>query len=174
MEKPFVVAVDGTAGSGKSSICSSTCEKNSWIYINTGALYRGIGYTAHKLKIDSNDPKQLEEVLDHFNKNYSWDHKTLTLSYQGENISPFLIAEEVGSMASKLASKSIVREKLLPLQRELINSYSGHTVLVDGRDIGTVVCPNAPLKIFMSASIEARATRRVKQLESPQSSRKKP
>ena len=99
--------------------------KNSWIYINTGALYRGIGYTAHKLKIDSNNPKQLEEVLDHFNKNYSWDHKTLTLSYQGENISPFLIAEEVGSMASKLASKSIVRENFFPYKESLSTPIVG-------------------------------------------------
>lgn len=165
MGRHFVVAVDGTAGCGKSSICSATCQKNNWVYINTGALYRGVGYIAHKNNVDSEDPEALESLLEQFAQNYSWQEDTQELHYQGLNISDFLTAEEVGYKASQIASKPIVREKLLPLQRSLVNSYPNQTVLVDGRDIGTVVFPDAPLKIFMSASIEARAVRRLKQLQ---------
>ncbi len=165
MKNVLVVAVDGNAGCGKSSICATTCQKNGWVYINTGALYRGLGYLAHKEQTKTENTDELSKLLENFSQNYSWDESSNSLNYKGVDISEFLIAEEVGFKASQIASKKLVREKLLPLQRNLIESYKNQIVLVDGRDIGTVVYPDAPLKLFMSASLEARAIRRLKQLE---------
>lgn len=168
MENIFVVAVDGNAGCGKSSICSTTCKKNKWVYINTGALYRGLGYIAYKEKVNTENTEELTKLLDRYTENYSWNEESQTLHYENIDISEFLITEEAGFKASQIASKKLVRDKLLPLQRNLIESYENNVVIVDGRDIGTVVYPDAIIKIFMSASIEARAIRRLKQLENSQ------
>lgn len=165
MKNIFIVAVDGHAGCGKSSICSQTCKKMNWVYISTGALYRGLGYLAHQNKIDTENQEELNILLDDFSKHISWDEKSQSLYYKTKDLGPYLLSEEVGFQASRLATKDLVRDKLLPLQRDLINSFQQKTVLVEGRDIGTVVCPDAPLKIFMTASIEVRALRRLKQLE---------
>lgn len=165
MKNTFVVAIDGHAGCGKSSICSQTSKNMGWVYISTGALYRGLGYLAKKKNINTQDKTALSELLEDFYKNISWNEKSLSLHYKNEDLGPHLFSEEIGFAASNLAKKSLVREKLLPLQRNLIKPFEGRTILVEGRDITTVVCPEAPLKIFMTASIEERAKRRLKQLQ---------
>lgn len=165
MKKTFVVAIDGHAGCGKSSISAEASKRNSWVYISTGSLYRGLGYLAAREGINLENESALEELLSHFCENTSWNDKTQSLFYKNENLGPHIGSENIGKVASLVAKKNRVREMFLPLQRKMINGFPGKVVLVEGRDITTVVCPEAPLKIFMTASIEERATRRFKQLQ---------
>ena len=165
MENIFIVAIDGHAGCGKSSICSQASLRMGWVYISTGALYRALGYLAKTKKINTEIENKLEELLENFCENTSWNEKSQSLFYKEINLAEHLVSEEIGARASSLAKVERVRERLLPLQRNLINSFSGRVVLVEGRDITSVVCPDAPLKIFMTATIEDRAVRRLKQLK---------
>ena len=165
MKNIFVVAIDGHAGCGKSSISSKASKNMGWVYFSTGALYRGLGFLAERENIDTNKHELLASLLNKFNEHTSWNEISQSLYYKDEDLGPYLLNESIGTKASDLAKKPIVREKLLPLQRNLIKSFPGRVILVEGRDITTVVCPEAPLKIFMTASIEERAKRRLDQLK---------
>lgn len=159
-----VIAVDGTAGSGKSSICSAVCKKKSWIYINTGALYRAVAYLLTLNKNTEISNTEIEQAISDFEKNYIWDESTQYLFYKGQNITAHLNSQSVGNMASSIAKLPLVRKNLLPIQKNLIKKYKDKIVLVDGRDIATVIAPDAKVKIFMTASIKERAKRRLLQL----------
>jgi len=162
VKKPWIVAVDGPAGSGKSSICSRVATILNWTYVNTGAIYRAVGYLMQKQGVPEDDQKILaflEEITPHI----SWVPETKKLNYRNSDITSELYSAEASHGASVVAKMPIVREKLLPLQRQMtLKSPLG--ALVDGRDIGTVVFPDAHLKIFMSASLEERAKRRFHQI----------
>lgn len=163
--KPAViVAVDGPAGSGKSSICREVCKQIGFVYVNTGAIYRALGLIAKRMNFDLDDDQQLGNLVTIFNQGLEWDAKTGSLYFEGENLSPHLYDEQVGLFASKIAKNPKLRTLLLPLLRNLAESAPGGAML-DGRDIGTVVFPNADLKIFMTASLEQRAKRRLLQLQ---------
>jgi CMP/dCMP kinase len=160
---PMIVAVDGPAGAGKSSVCAQVCQKIGWTYVNTGFLYRAVAYLLKKQHIIEPTQDELIHTIDDFALNYSWSPATQTLSYKGENISEQLSTAEIAIGASRVGGVAIVREKLLPLQRALsLKSPTG--AIVDGRDIGTVVFPDANLKIYMTASLDERARRRMTQL----------
>jgi CMP/dCMP kinase len=162
-EKPKIVAVDGPAGSGKSSICSKVATKLGWTYVNTGALYRVVGLLLERCDIDTNDEQQLSEFLDQITPAIHWVPESKKLIYNDEDITAELYSVTASRGASKVAKMPMVRAKLLPLQRRMtLQSPMG--ALVDGRDIGTVVFPDADLKIFMTASIEERARRRYSQM----------
>jgi cytidylate kinase len=162
---PFIVAVDGPAGSGKSSICHKVSERIGWNYINTGALYRAIGLLAIRSKVDLEDETRLADLVVEVASHLSWNHKTKELLFKDDNLTEFLQSEETGYAASKIARSGIVRERLLPVQRQMtLTSEKG--ALVDGRDIGTVVFPKADLKVFLTASLEERSRRRLSQLGS--------
>jgi cytidylate kinase len=162
---PFIVAVDGPAGSGKSSICHKVAEKIGWNYINTGALYRAVGLLAIRSKVDLEDEVRLANLVDEVAPHIAWNHKTKELLYKNDNLTAYLQSEETGYAASKIARSGIVRERLLPVQRQMtMTSEKG--ALVDGRDIGTVVFPEADLKVFLTASLEERSRRRLSQLGS--------
>jgi cytidylate kinase len=161
----WVVAVDGPAGSGKSSICAAVCAELGWAYINTGILYRAIGYLLLQNNVDETNPEQLGSFLERFVRDFSWDFKANKLLWHGKDLSPLLLDVEVGAMASKVAKIPLLRERLLPVQRQLAADANLPGVLIDGRDIGSVVFPDAPLKIFMTAAIEVRAKRRLLQLQ---------
>ena len=162
--RPMIVAVDGPAGAGKSSICAQVCKNIGWTYINTGFLYRAIAYLKAARKLDASyTQSDLESLVDDFSENYHWDPESLSLFYRGENITPHLGTAQMGADASQIGSEPIVREKLLPIQREL-SLKSPRGAMVDGRDIGTVVFPDADMKIFMRASLDERAKRRFSQL----------
>ena len=160
----MIVAVDGPAGSGKSTICSEVCHKIGWNYINTGFFYRALAYIVKHNGIDVNDDQAVAEALQKLSEQAKWNAEDATIFLGDENITEHLIDNKIGRLASDLAKKNMVREALLPIQRNLINTIGGG-VIVDGRDIGTIVYPNAPLKVFMTASLEARAKRRYLQLE---------
>ncbi len=161
--KTSIVAVDGPAGSGKSSICAQVCQKIGWTYVNTGALYRAVALLGAKAGFDLNDEAILVPLIDRFVGHAVWKPQTQELYFEDQNLTRKLDSVEVGNDASKVAKMPMVREKLLPLQRRLGRESLGGA-LVDGRDIGTVVFPDADLKIFMTASLEERAQRRLNQL----------
>lgn len=159
-----IVAVDGPAGSGKSSVCSKACKRLGWTYVNTGFLYRAVAYICQQRGISLVDQSGLGAVIDDFTQSLNWDPETQAVWFEGKNISEYLYTDSAGAAASLIAKDMLVREKLLPLQRDLaLRSPVG--AIVDGRDIGTVVFPDADLKIFLTASIEERAKRRMHQLK---------
>lgn len=163
-QRCIIVAVDGPAGSGKSSVCSKTCRRLGWTYVNTGFLYRAVAYICRQRQVALDDEATLGVVIDEFTQSLVWDPETQAVWFQGENISSFLYTDLAGKDASLIAKNPLVREKLLPLQRDLaLRSPVG--AIVDGRDIGTVVFPDADLKIFLTASIDERARRRIHQLK---------
>jgi cytidylate kinase len=161
--KPIVVAVDGPAGSGKSSICSQAASKLGWTYLSTGILYRAVGVISQQRNIAAGDESGIGRVVEELCLFLEWKADQGMVLFRGEDITPTLNSAEAGNLASKLAKLPLVRQKLLPLQRKMILSAS-KGVIADGRDIGTVVFPDADLKIFMTASIEERARRRMRQL----------
>jgi len=162
--EPVIVAVDGPAGSGKSSICAKVCELVNWTYLNTGALYRGVGLIATRMNLDLSDDAALANMVEEIEHELRWNSDTKSLFYKDEDLSSKILSQEAGNAASKVAKLPLLRQRLLPVQRNLILS-SPKGALVDGRDIGTVVFPRASLKIFLTASLDVRTRRRVNQLE---------
>lgn len=162
--RPKIVAVDGPAGSGKSSICAKVCRDIGWSYVNTGALYRAVGLIAHDRHVPLVDSPALRQIVDEFNQQARWVHETEQLYVGQQDMTPRLGSVEAATGASAVAKMPLVRDALMSLQRRLsLSAPKG--AMVDGRDIGTVIFPDADLKIFMTASLEQRASRRLKQLE---------
>jgi cytidylate kinase len=161
--RPKIVAVDGPAGSGKSSICYKVAGRIGWTYINTGAIYRAVGLIAARAGVNLDDETAVALMVDEVQDELRWQAKDRTLWYGEQDVTPLLGSEEAGHAASKVARQSLVRAKLLPLQKRLTLS-APVGALVDGRDIGTVVFPDADLKIFLTASLEERSRRRLAQL----------
>lgn len=155
MEK-FIIAVDGPAGSGKSTISKIVAKELGFTYLDTGAMYRMVTYAVLKNNINLENEKALKELLD----NVKLDIEKDKFYLDGEDVSEVIRREEVTNNVSKVAAIKFVREKLVYMQREISN---GKKVILDGRDIGTVVFPQAELKIFLVASPEERAKRRVKE-----------
>lgn len=160
---PVIVAVDGPAGSGKSSVCARVCQLLGWHYINTGYLYRALGYMARQQGVSFREDT-LPPLIADFSEGVHWEASTQSLWYRDQDLTPFLNTVDAGRDASDIAKIALVRQELLPLQRKLALSAS-KGAMVDGRDIGTVVFPDADLKIYMTASLEERARRRWTQLK---------
>ena len=161
--KPKIVAVDGPAGSGKSSICSQVCAKIGWTYVNTGAIYRAVGVVARSQNIDLENEVSMSAFSSHFAADAVWDPIRQRLYYKGEDLTEALGSAQAARDASFVARQPRLRDRLLSLQRRLgLEAPLG--AIVDGRDIGTVVFPDADLKIFMTASLRERARRRLIQL----------
>lgn len=162
-QRPKIVAVDGPAGSGKSSICYRIAEKIGWSYINTGALYRAVGLVAARRQLDLKDEQAVADLVSEMAPDLSWHTESRELWFAGENLTPLLLSEAAGAAASVIAKNSLMRTRLLAVQRQLTLA-SPVGALVDGRDIGTVVFPDADLKIFLTASLDERSRRRLQQL----------
>jgi cytidylate kinase len=163
-KRPIIIAVDGPAGSGKSTICSEVSRKIGWSYVNTGALYRGVGLLARDRGINLEDESAVGAMLGKLAGDIRWDYEKHQLFCGDENLTPRLGSAEAGNAASFIAKQQKVRQLLLPVQRNLA-LHAPKGAMVDGRDIGTVVFPDADLKIFMTANLEERARRRLLQLE---------
>ena len=150
--KQFHVAIDGPAGSGKSTISGLIAKKLNWTHIDTGAMYRAVTLWALNNKIDLNNESEyrfLEKI------NISYENDQIFLN--GINVSIDIRSEEVTNNVSLVSSFPYVRKKMVDLQKKAAENIS---VVMDGRDIGTVVLPNADLKIFLTANVEERAKRR--------------
>lgn len=155
MEK-FIVAIDGPAGSGKSTISKLLTKKLSgFTYLDTGAMYRMIALNCLRNEIDLSDSNSVHEMIE----NSELDIHGEKFYLNSKDVSAEIRTKEVTALVSQVAALKLVREKLVHLQRDI---SKGKKVILDGRDIGTVVFPNADLKIFLVASPEERAKRRVK------------
>lgn len=157
----FAVAIDGPAGAGKSSIARQVAKYFGFIYVDTGALYRTIGLAAIRNKTDIKDKKQLCDLLESIFVELDFKNDTQIVLLNGEDVSDEIRTPEASMMASNVSAIKEVRDYLLDLQ---IGMSKQHNVIMDGRDIGTVVLPNAQVKIFLTASAQVRADRRYKEL----------
>ncbi|MBQ7385856.1 MAG: (d)CMP kinase [Ruminococcus sp.] len=158
----IAVAIDGPAGAGKSTIARAAAKALGFIYVDTGALYRSIGLNAIRNGVDLADTNAIENSLDGIKVELAFDAQGAQIVLlNGEDVSSLIRTPEVSMSASKVSAVSAVRAFLLDLQRNMAKTQS---VIMDGRDIGTVVLPNAEVKIFLTASPEIRAKRRFDEL----------
>lgn len=159
--KTFNIAIDGPAGAGKSTVARRVAKELSFVYVDTGAMYRAIGLFMIQKNVDVSDEQQVEDALKAVHISIAYDHGEQQVLLNGKNVSTMIREEKVGNMASRVSAISSVREKLLDLQKNLA---SEHDVVMDGRDIGTHILPMAQLKIYLTASADTRAKRRFDEL----------
>jgi len=157
----FCVAIDGPGGAGKSTVAKAAASREGMQYVDTGAMFRAVAYALIRQGIDPADEAAIEPVIGDMNVRVDYiDHRQI-VSVEGEDVTPYIRTPEVGQGASKVGVHGCVRTKLLAIQRQVAEDYS---VIMDGRDIGTVVLPNADLKLFITASPEERARRRFREM----------
>ena len=157
----MVIAIDGPAGSGKSTTAKNVAEKLGFIHINTGAMYRGIALKCIQEDVNIEDASQLNHLLTHTKLEFASEGE-LKLFMDGVDISAEITSVQVTDFVSQVSAISEVREKLVQYQRKMAE---GLNVVLEGRDIGTVVFPNADHKFFLVADIHERAKRRKKEME---------
>ncbi|MCF0135886.1 MAG: (d)CMP kinase [Lachnospiraceae bacterium] len=157
------IAIDGPGGSGKSSVAKALAARMDLKYLDTGALYRALGLALKQRGVDPEDEQAVAGALPsvELSLEYAEDGRQLVF-VNGEDLTPYLRTQDAADGASKVAVHGCVRNKLLGIQRETGKRFN---VVMDGRDIGTVVLPGADLKIFLTASVEVRAKRRIGELE---------
>lgn len=156
----FNIAIDGPAGAGKSTIAKQAAKQLGFIYVDTGAMYRAIALGLLRRTTDISDTIALEQALSQIEVSIGYEGGDQQVFLNGENVSGLIRTEEVSKMASASAARPQVREKLTDLQRNLARREN---VLMDGRDIGTMILPDAQLKVYLTASVQTRAKRRYKE-----------
>ena len=157
----YSIAIDGPAGAGKSTIARLVAKEKGFIYVDTGAMYRGPAVHFLKKGIQPEDTEKIKEACRDAQVSIGYEEGQQQVYLNGENITSQLRREEVGNMASKSSAIPEVREKLLSLQRDLARRQN---VVMDGRDIGTCVLPDADVKVYLTASSRTRAKRRYDEL----------
>ena len=158
----YKVAIDGPAGAGKSTIARLAAEELGFVYVDTGAMYRGLAVFFLDRGISPMEPEKMEEACKEAQVTIRYEDGSQQVYLNETNITGRLREEAVGNMASRCAAVPAVRKKLLELQRKLAEDAD---VIMDGRDIGTCVLPDADVKVFLTASVETRAMRRYRELE---------
>ncbi|MDF2803027.1 MAG: cmk [Anaerocolumna sp.] len=161
MKKNYNIAIDGPAGAGKSTIAKKVAQALAYIYIDTGAMYRSFGLYALNKELSPEDEDALLEACKTVTVKIDYIDGKQQVFLNGENVTELIRTEEVGKMSSSVAKNSNVRNKMVELQKSMAASSN---VIMDGRDIGTVVLPNADLKIYLTAGSKDRAERRYKEL----------
>jgi cytidylate kinase len=156
------IALDGPAGAGKSTVAKGAAKELGYIYVDTGALYRTVGLKFIREGYDTTLDCDIDSILKTIEVNIKFIDGTQHVFLNGEDVSEAIRTPEASMMASAVSAKPPVRAFLLEMQRKLARE---NNVLMDGRDIGTVVLPNATLKFFVTASVEERANRRYKELK---------
>lgn len=163
MTETIAVAIDGPSGAGKSTLARAVAGRLGYVYVDTGAIYRTIGYHIWKAGVDPRDGSAVAAELPGLNVELRYGDDGLQRMYlNGEDVTDAIRLPEVSRYASDVSAHPAVRSYLLEMQRSLART---HSVVMDGRDIGTVVLPDARVKIFLTASPEARAQRRMRELE---------
>lgn len=157
----FKIAIDGPSGAGKSSIAKALAKEMSIVYVDTGALYRTIGYYVRSQGVDPKDAEGVARLLPDIHIEVKYENGTQCVYLNGENLGDRIREPEISMYASAVSAIPTVREFLLETQRSIARANS---VVMDGRDIGTVILPDAEVKIFLTASNECRAERRLLEL----------
>lgn len=160
MEK-IAVAIDGPSGAGKSTIARAAAQKLGFIYVDTGALYRSIALVAYRANLPTEDVSGVCELIKKSKIEIRYEDGVQNVYLDNENVSEIIRTPEVTRYASLVSAVKEVREYLLDVQRDMAKT---NNVIMDGRDIGTVILPNAQVKIFLTASAEERAKRRYDEL----------
>ena len=158
----YNVAIDGPAGAGKSTIAKLVAKEKGYIYVDTGAMYRALAIHFLKKGIAPENTEDVIEACSDAAVSIRYEDGAQQVYLNGENVTGMLRTEEVGNMASKTSAVPEVREQLLELQRTLAKE---NDVIMDGRDIGTNILPDADVKIYLTASVETRARRRYDELK---------
>ena len=162
MTKYFSVAIDGPSGAGKSTIARAAAERFGFLYVDTGAIYRTVAYFMDLLGVSPKDVDGVERYIDELTIEIEYDEEgTQHMIMNGMDVSGDIRTQDISQKASLVSAHAVVREVLLDMQRDVARK---HNVIMDGRDIGTVVLPKADVKIFLTASPEVRAERRTKEL----------
>ena len=159
--KKINIAIDGPAGAGKSTIAKALAKSRNMVYVDTGAMYRAIGLYCTRKGINGEDEAAITGELDNINVSLAYEKGEQVVYLNGENVNGLIRTPEAGVMASTVSVYSQVRAKMVELQQALAEKTS---VVMDGRDIGTVVLPNAEVKIYLTASSAVRAKRRFDEL----------
>lgn len=158
----YNIAIDGPAGAGKSTIARRVARELSFIYVDTGAMYRAMALYLLRKEVNRDDTEQIGNICQDAEISIEYQNGEQIVLLNGENVNSYLRTEEVGNMASVSSAVPRVREKLLSLQRKLAKDMS---VVMDGRDIGTTILPDADVKIYLTASSLTRARRRYLELQ---------
>ncbi|MDD7218844.1 MAG: (d)CMP kinase [Clostridia bacterium] len=156
------IAIDGPAGAGKSTVARKVAAKLSFIYVDTGAMYRAMALYLLKKGVKGDSQEEISSVCTGADINIEYKDKEQIVILNGENVNSLIRTEVVGNMASVSSANPRVREHLLKLQR---NIAASNDVVMDGRDIGTTILPDAEVKIYLTASADTRAKRRFRELE---------
>ena len=162
MAKTYAIAIDGPAGAGKSTIAKRLAKELGFQYVDTGALYRTVAYFLDLLGVSPKDVDGVERYIDELTVQIEYDEDgTQHMIMNGMDVSKDIRTQDISQKASLVSAHAVVREALLDMQRNVAKNYN---VIMDGRDIGTVVLPDADVKIFLTASAEVRAKRRTDEL----------
>lgn len=157
----MIIAIDGPSGTGKSTIAQRVAKMLDFLYLDTGAIYRAFAYFLIKHQVSFEEVDSIKNALKLFDLDIERDLDEYRYILDGEDISQIIRQEKISEAASKIGKNAMVRQELLPIQRMFAKKGS---IVVEGRDVGTVVFPHAELKIFLTAPEEIRAKRRVDQL----------
>lgn len=157
----MIIAIDGPAGAGKSTIAKLIAKQLGLVYIDTGAMYRAVGLKAKRNNIACSEQEKIEEMLKNTEVELRNENGATAVYLDGENVSTEIRLPEISRMASDISAVPVVRYAMVEMQRSMANKTD---TILDGRDIGTFVLPNADVKIFLTASVEERAERRYKEL----------
>lgn len=157
----YSIAIDGPAGAGKSTIAKKIAKKKGFIYVDTGAMYRAMALYLIRKGIEPSETEKISKACKDADITISYENGEQIVWLNGENVNPYLRTEEVGNMASASSVNKNVRIKLVELQQKLAAT---NQVVMDGRDIGTCVLPDANVKVYLTASAKVRAKRRYDEL----------
>lgn len=161
MKHTSVIAIDGPSGSGKSTLAKLLAKRLEVLYIDTGSMYRALGLWAHRKSIDFNDHQSISKNLEKLDLKYA-PRRDVLIELDGEDLTESIRDHQVSFYASEISQVPVVREYLLDIQRSLVDE---NVCVMEGRDIGTVVFPDAFCKIFITADVRVRAKRRMDQLK---------
>ena len=162
MAKTYAIAIDGPAGAGKSTIAKRLAKELGYYYVDTGAIYRTVAYFMDLLGISPKDVDGVERYIDELNIEIEYDEEGKQhMLMNGMDVTDEIRTQDISQKASLVSAHAVVREVLLDMQRDVAKA---HNVIMDGRDIGTVVLPKANVKIFLTATPEVRAKRRTDEL----------